>query len=78
MAFRPLLRRRRGVALLIQRDRSIVCRPERIVAIEPAGTVEAQKAIEQLNGADCEGQPLTVNEAKPQKKRKTGFGGRRR
>jgi hypothetical protein len=36
-AFCYLLRIRFGVALAIWRDRSIVFRPERIVAIEPAG-----------------------------------------
>jgi len=46
--------------------------------VDMSSDAEAQKAIEQLNGADCEGQPLTVNEAKPQKKRKSGFGGGRR
>ena len=39
MAFGPLLRRRLRVPLVIWRDRSIVFRPERIVAIEPAGIV---------------------------------------
>jgi RNA recognition motif-containing protein len=40
---------------------------------------EAQKAIQELNGADCDGRPMTVNEAKPQKKRsgggRGGYGG---
>ncbi len=42
---------------------------------------EAQKAIQELNGADCDGRPMTVNEAKPQKKRsgggRGGYGGGR-
>ena len=53
--------------------------------IEMSSDAEAQKAIEELDGTDCDGRPLTVNEAKPQKKKKPGFsdgrrhsGGRRR
>src|SRR5688572_12545973 len=36
---------------------------------------EAQKAIDQMNGADLDGRPLTVNEAKPMAPRTGGFGG---
>jgi cold-inducible RNA-binding protein len=43
--------------------------------IEMSTDAEAQKAIEELNGTDCDGRPLTVNEAKPQQKKKPGFGG---
>jgi RNA recognition motif-containing protein len=43
--------------------------------IEMSTDAEAQKAIETLNGSDCDGRPMTVNEAKPQRK-KTGGGGR--
>ena len=43
--------------------------------IEMSSDSEAQKAIQELNGADCDGRPMTVNEAKPQKKR-SGGGGR--
>ncbi len=49
--------------------------------IEMSSDSEAQKAIQELNGADCDGRPLTVNEAKPQKKRsgggRGGYGGGR-
>jgi RNA recognition motif-containing protein len=47
--------------------------------IEMSSGSEAQKAIQELNGADCDGRPMTVNEAKPQKKRsgggRGGYGG---
>lgn len=43
--------------------------------IEMSTDAEAQKAIEELNGTDCDGRPLTVNEARPQQKKKPGFGG---
>ncbi len=47
--------------------------------IEMSSDSEAQKAIQELNGADCDGRPMTVNEAKPQKKRSSGgYGGRNR
>jgi RNA recognition motif-containing protein len=37
---------------------------------------EAQKAIDALNGAEFNGRPLTVNEAKPREDRGGGGGGR--
>ena len=40
--------------------------------IEMSSDSEAQKAIQELNGADCDGKPMMVNEAKPQKKRSGG------
>ena len=40
--------------------------------IEMSSDSEAQKAIQELNGADCDGKPMTVNEAKPEKKRPGG------
>jgi RNA recognition motif-containing protein len=47
--------------------------------IEMSSDSEAQKAIQELNGADCDGRPMTVNEAKPQIKRsgggRGGYGG---
>lgn len=46
--------------------------------IEMSSDAEAKKAIEELNGTDCEGKPIVVNEAKPQAKRQSGFGGNRR
>ena len=49
--------------------------------IEMSSDSEAQKAIQELNGTDCDGRPMTVNEAKPQKKRsgggRGGYGGGR-
>jgi RNA recognition motif-containing protein len=37
--------------------------------VEMATDDEAQKAIEEINGTDYDGRPVTVNEAKPMKKR---------
>jgi RNA recognition motif-containing protein len=42
--------------------------------VEMDDDAEAQKAIEALNGADYNGRPLTVNEAKPREPR-GGYGG---
>jgi RNA recognition motif-containing protein len=39
---------------------------------------EAQKAIDEMNGKEVGGRPLTVNEARPQKKRGGGGGRDRR
>jgi cold-inducible RNA-binding protein len=39
------------------------------------GDDEAEKAIEELNGKDMGGRPLTVNEARPQVNRGGGGGG---
>lgn len=44
--------------------------------VEMENDGEAQKAIDDLNGADYNGRPLTVNEAKPREDRGTGGGGR--
>lgn len=43
--------------------------------VEMSSDSEAQKAIQELNGTDCEGRPLTVNEAKPQKEKSRGARG---
>jgi cold-inducible RNA-binding protein len=43
--------------------------------VEMSSDSEAQAAIDGLNGADYDGRPMKVNEAKPQEKR-TGGGGR--
>src|SRR4051794_2733033 len=45
--------------------------------VEMDDDAEAQKAIEALNGADYNGRPLTVNEAKPREPRggAGGYGG---
>ncbi len=42
--------------------------------VEMATDSEAQDAIEQANGTDYDGRPVTVNEAKPMKKRDSGGG----
>ena len=44
--------------------------------VEMDNDAEAQKAIEALNGADYQGRPLTVNEARPREER-SGGGGQR-
>lgn len=46
--------------------------------VEMSSNSEAQKAIQELNGSDCDGRPMTVNEARPQKKSgggRRGYGG---
>ena len=46
--------------------------------IEMSSDSEAQKAIQELNGTDYDGRPITVNEARPQRKKSDGgFGGSR-
>jgi RNA recognition motif-containing protein len=47
--------------------------------VEMSTDAEAQAAIDQLNGQDYNGRPMTVNEARPQKKspRPGGGGGGR-
>jgi RNA recognition motif-containing protein len=45
--------------------------------VEMDNDAEAQKAIDALNGADFNGRPLTVNEAKPREDRGGGGGGGR-
>jgi cold-inducible RNA-binding protein len=44
--------------------------------IEMGTDSEAHAAIAALNGADYDGRPMKVNEAKPQEKRTGGGGGR--
>jgi RNA recognition motif-containing protein len=43
--------------------------------VEMASDTEAQTAISKLNGADWDGRPMTVNEAKPMAPREGGGGG---
>ncbi len=43
--------------------------------VEMAAPAEAEKAISELHGKDCDGRPLTVNEAKPREDRPRGGGG---
>ncbi len=47
--------------------------------VEMSSDSEAQNAINQFNGADYEGRPMTVNEARPMAPREDrgGFGGGR-
>jgi RNA recognition motif-containing protein len=45
--------------------------------VEMDNDAEAQKAIDALNGADYQGRPLTVNEARPREERSGGGGGPR-
>jgi len=47
--------------------------------VEMSSEAEAQDAIKKFNGADYEGRPMTVNEAKPMVPRESrgGFGGGR-
>jgi RNA recognition motif-containing protein len=44
--------------------------------VEMSSDAEAQDAISKLNGADCGGRNLTVNEARPMEPRSGGGGGR--
>ena len=43
--------------------------------VEMGDQAEATKAIAELNGKDCDGRALTVNEAKPREERGGGGGG---
>ena len=44
--------------------------------VEMSTEAEAQDAINKFNGADYDGRPMTVNEAKPMQPREGGGGGR--
>ena len=43
--------------------------------VEMGSDAEAQAAIDKLNGQDFGGRPMTVNEARPQQKKRNGPGG---
>ena len=43
--------------------------------VEMSSQAEATKAIGEMNGKDCDGRALTVNEAKPREDRPRGGGG---
>lgn len=43
--------------------------------VEMSSDQEASDAISRFNGADFQGRPLTVSEARPQAPREGGFGG---
>ncbi len=45
--------------------------------VEMSSDDEAQAAIDGLNGQDCGGRAIRVNEAKPQENRRSGGGGGR-
>jgi len=45
--------------------------------VEMSSAEEAKAAIEHLNGTDFDGRPMTVNEARPQKKQAGFVGGQR-
>ena len=51
-----------SVALITDRQTG---RPRGFGFVEMADEGEARKAIEELNGRDVDGRPLTVNEARP-------------
>lgn len=44
--------------------------------VEMSTSAEAQNAIDKYNGADWEGRPMTVNEARPMAPRENRTGGR--
>lgn len=44
--------------------------------VEMSSDAEAQAAISQLNGKDCDGRAMTVGEARPMAPREGGGGGR--
>jgi cold-inducible RNA-binding protein len=50
--------------------------------VEMSSRGEAQRAIQEINGSNLDGRALTVNEAKPQEKKKSGgrggYGGGKR
>jgi RNA recognition motif-containing protein len=45
--------------------------------VEMSSDDEAQQAIENLDGSDCDGRSMRVNEARPMEPRRGGFGGNR-
>ena len=52
-------------------------RPRGFAFVTMSSAEEAQKAIDALNGAEFQGRPLTVNEAKPREDRGGAGGGGR-
>lgn len=43
--------------------------------VEMSSDEEAKKAVDELNGKDLDGRPVTVNEARPKEDRPRSFGG---
>ncbi len=64
----------KSVKLITDRDTD---RSKGFGFIEMASEAEAHAAIDSLNGSDYDGQPMKVNEARPQQKRSGGGGNRR-
>ncbi|MBL6991283.1 MAG: RNA-binding protein [Bacteriovoracaceae bacterium] len=60
-----------SVKIIIDRDTN---RSKGFGFVEMATDQEAAEAIEQLNGTECDGRPMKVNEAKPQAPRGGGGG----
>ena len=50
-------------------------RPRGFGFVEMSSDEEASQAIQEFDGAEIDGRPMKVNEAKPQAPRKGGFGG---
>jgi len=60
-----------GVKVITDRDTG---RPRGFAFVEMADSAEADRAISALNGADLDGRPLKVNEARPKPPSSGGFG----
>jgi RNA recognition motif-containing protein len=60
-----------GVKVITDRDTG---RPRGFAFVEMADAAEADRAISALNGADLDGRPLKVNEARPKPPSGGGFG----
>ena len=50
-------------------------KPRGFAFVEMGSEAEATKAVSELNGKDCGGRPLRVNEARPREERSGGGGG---
>lgn len=61
-----------SIAIITDRDTG---RPRGFAFVEMADAAAAQKAISLVNGRSLDNRALTVNEAKPQAARGSGFGG---
>ena len=61
-----------SVAIIIDRESG---RSKGFGFVEMSTDAEAQDAIAKVNGADCAGRTLTVNEARPMEPREGGRGG---
>lgn len=61
-----------SIKLIIDRDTG---RSKGFGFVEMGSAAEAQAAIDKLDGTDCDGRAMKVNEAKPQERRSGGGGG---